>query len=142
MKEAWEAIGVKMKVTSLNGNALIDRLQSGEFEVALLAVSLSPDGNQTALFSCDAANSGLNFSHYCSESWDKLDQEQRVEFDANTRTDLLIQQSATVWADQPVGPLRFGVARTGYSTKLQNFYPNAFGLLWSLPYVWIEGGGS
>ena len=49
-------------------------------------------------------------------------------------------QSFHVWADQPVGPLRFGVARTGYSTKLQNFYPNAFGLLWSLPYVWIEGG--
>lgn len=139
MKEAWEAIGVKMKVTSLNGAALIDRLQSGDFEIALLAVSLSPDGNQTALFSCEAANSGLNFSHYCSEQWDQLDQQQRVEFDANTRTDLLIQQSATVWADQPVGPLRFGVARTGYSTRLQNFYPNAFGLLWSLPYVWIDG---
>ena len=140
MKEAWEAIGVKMNVTSLNGAALVDRLQSGDFQVALLAVSLSPDGNQTALFSCEAANSGLNFSHYCSEQWDQLDQQQRVEFDANKRTDLLIQQSATVWADQPVGPLRFGVARTGYSTKLQNFYPNAFGLLWSLPYVWIDNG--
>lgn len=140
MKEAWEAIGVKMKVTSLNGAALIDRLQTGDFQMALLAVSLSPDGNQTALFSCEAADSGLNFSRYCSEQWDQLDQEQRVEFDAAKRTDLLIQQSATVWADQPVGPLRFGVARTGYSTKLQNFYPNAFGLLWSLPYVWIEGG--
>ncbi len=139
MKEAWNAIGVKMKVTSINGAALIDRLQTGNFEVALLAVSLSPDGNQTALFACDAANSGLNFSHYCSEQWDQLDKEQRVEFDASKRTELLIQQSATVWADQPVGPLRFGVARTGYSTKLQNFYPNAFGLLWSLPYVWIEG---
>ncbi len=142
MKEAWEAIGVKIDVTSLNGAALIDRLQSGNFQVALLAVSLSPDGNQTALFACDAANSGLNFSHYCSQQWDELDKEQRVEFDANRRTDLLIQQSATVWADQPVGPLRFGVARTGYSTKLHNFYPNAFGLLWSLPYVWIDGGGS
>ena len=140
MKEAWDAIGVKMNVTSLNGNALTERLQSGDFEVALVAVSLSPDGNQTGLFSCDAADNGLNFSHYCSQEWDTLDQEQRVEFDAAKRTDLLIQQSATVWADQPVGPLRFGVARTGYTTKLQNFYPNAFGLLWSLPYVWIEGG--
>ncbi|MCA9859730.1 MAG: hypothetical protein KC438_08405, partial [Thermomicrobiales bacterium] len=140
MKEAWETIGVRMKVTSLNGGALISRLEAGDFDVALLAVSLSPDGNQSALFACDAASTGLNFSHYCSDEWDALDEQQRVEFDANTRTQLLIDQSATVWADQPVGPLRFGVARTGYSTKLQNFYPNAFGLLWSLPYVWIEGG--
>ena len=86
-----------MKVTSISGTALIDRLQTGDFQIALLAVSLSPDGNQTALFSCDAANSGLNFSHYCSEQWDQLDQEQRVEFDANKRTELLVQQSATVW---------------------------------------------
>lgn len=142
MKEAWEEIGVKIDLTSLNGPALIERLESGDFDVALLAVSLSPDGNQTALFSCDAAVTGLNFSHYCSEQWDQLDAEQRVEFDAIDRTQILVDQSRLIWEDQPVGPLRFGVARTGYSTKLQNFYPNGFGLLWSLPYVWIEGGSS
>ena len=142
MKEAWEEIGVKIELTSINGAALIERLESGDFDMALLAVSLSPDGNQTALFSCDAATTGLNFSRYCSETWDQLDSKQRVEFDANDRTQLLIDQSQLIWDDQPVGPLRFGVARTGYSTKLQNFYPNGFGLLWSLPYVWIEGGAS
>jgi peptide/nickel transport system substrate-binding protein len=142
MKEAWEEIGVKVELTSIGGAALIERLESGDFDMALLAVSLSPDGNQTALFSCDAATNGLNFSHYCSEQWDQIDSEQRVEFDANDRTQLLIDQSQLIWEDQPVGPLRFGVARTGYSTKLQNFYPNGFGLLWSLPYVWIEGGSS
>lgn len=142
MKEAWEDIGVKIDLTSLNGGALIERLESGDFDMALLAVSLSPDGNQTALFACDAAVTGLNFSHYCSEEWDDLDSQQRVEFDANDRTQLLIDQSRLIWEDQPVGPLRFGVARTGYTTKLQNFYPNGFGLLWSLPYVWIEGGSS
>jgi peptide/nickel transport system substrate-binding protein len=142
MKEAWEEIGVKINLTSLNGGALIERLESGDFDMALLAVSLSPDGNQTALFSCDAATTGLNFSQYCSEAWDQLDSEQRVEFDAVDRTQLLIDQSQLIWEDQPVGPLRFGVARTGYTTKLQNFYPNGFGLLWSLPYVWIEGGSS
>ncbi|MEZ4506355.1 MAG: hypothetical protein R2848_11095 [Thermomicrobiales bacterium] len=52
-----------------------------------------------------------------------------MEFDADARTQLLIDQSQLVWEDQPVGPLRFGVARTGYATKLQNFYPNGFGLL-------------
>ena len=119
---------------------LFDKLQSGDFQMALWAVGLAIDGNQTFLFSCDAASTGFNFSHYCNPEWDKLDQQQRVEFDANKRTDLLIEQSQLIWEDQPVGPLRFGVGRTGYSTKLHNFYPNGFGTLWSLPYVWIEGG--
>jgi hypothetical protein len=50
---------------------------------------------------------------------------------------MLVQQSQIIWQDQPVGPLRFGVYRTGSSERLQNFYPNGFGLLWSLPYIWI-----
>jgi hypothetical protein len=34
--------------------------------------------------------------------------------------------------------IRFGVARTGYNTRLHNFYPNGYGFLWSLPFVWVE----
>jgi peptide/nickel transport system substrate-binding protein len=138
LKEAWDDVGVKVELRSISGQALIDELESGDFEVALLAVSLSPDGNQSALFSCEAAKSGLNFMDYCSERFDELDERQRREFDAAKRTELLIQQSQTVWEDQPVGPMRFGVARTGYSTRIHNFYPNAYGLLWSLPYIWLE----
>lgn len=138
MKEAWEDIGVKIDVQSQNGAVLFDKLQSGDFEMALWAVGLPIDGNQTFLFSCEAASTGFNFARFCSPEWDALDEQQRVTFDANARTDLLIQQSQIIWEDQPVGPLRFGVGRTGYSTDLQNFYPNAFGVLWSLPYVWVD----
>lgn len=139
MKEAWEEIGVKIDVQNVSGAVLLDQLESGDFEIALWAVGLPVDGNQTFLFSCDASSTGFNFSKYCSQEWDKLDEEQRSEFDANKRTQLLIDQSQLIWEDQPVGPLRFGVGRTGYTTRLQNFYPNGFGTLWSLPYVWLEG---
>ena len=142
IKEAWEDIGVKIDLQTMNGAVLFDRMQSGDFEVALTSIYPSVDGNQTFLFSCEAGSTGFNFSRYCSEEWDKLDAEQREEFDANKRTELLIEQSALIWQDQPVGPLRFGVGRTGYTTRLQNFYPNSFGTLWSLPYVWIEGDSS
>src|SRR5680860_1205002 len=140
MQEAWDDIGVNMEPRSISGQALLDALESHEFDMALLAVTLSPDGSQTALFSCDAISFGLNFSSYCSEDWDALDEQQRREFDPDARTDILIQQSQTIWEDQPIGVLRFGVARTGYSTSLRNFYPNGYGFLWSIPYVWIEGG--
>ena len=138
MQEAWDAIGVKMNPKSVSGPALLDALESHDFDMALLAVTLSPDGSQTALFSCEAASFGLNFGSYCSDEWDSLDELQKREFDANARNELLIQQSQTIWEDQPIGVLRFGVARTGYSTELQNFYPNGYGFLWSLPYVWID----
>ncbi|HET8522441.1 MAG TPA: hypothetical protein VFL82_04350 [Thermomicrobiales bacterium] len=42
------------------------------------------------------------------------------------------------FAVSPVGVLRFGVARTGYNTRLHNFYRNGNGFLWSLPYVWVD----
>ncbi|CAN5899882.1 peptide-binding protein [soil metagenome] len=140
MQEAWDDIGVRMEPRSISGQALLDALESHEFDMALLAVTLSPDGSQTALFSCDAISFGLNFSSYCSEEWDALDEQQRREFDPDARTELLIEQSQTIWEDQPIGVLRFGVARTGFSTTLHNFYPNGYGFLWSIPYVWIESG--
>lgn len=142
IKEAWEDVGVKINLQNINGQVLLERLKTGDFEMALFAIGLSVDGNQSFLFSCDAASTGFNFSHYCNEQWDKLDEEQKVEFDANKRTELLIEQSQMIWEDQPVGPFRFGVGRTGYTTRLHNFYPNGFGTLWSLSYVWIDGGSS
>jgi peptide/nickel transport system substrate-binding protein len=138
MQEAWDEIGVKMEPRSVAGPALLDALESRDFEMALLAVTLSPDGSQTALFACDSVAFGLNFGSYCSEEWDTLDEQQRREFDPAARTELLIQQSQTIWEDQPVGVLRFGVARTGYTTELRNFYPNGYGFLWSLPYIWLD----
>jgi peptide/nickel transport system substrate-binding protein len=138
LQEAWASVGVDMEPRSMSGQALLDALESRDFDMALLAVSLSPDGSQTALFACDAITTGLNFSSYCSEEWDTLDAQQRREFDANARTELLIQQSQVIWEDQPIGVLRFGVARTGYTTALHNFYPNGYGFLWSVPYIWIE----
>jgi ABC-type transport system substrate-binding protein len=139
MQDAWDEIGVKMEPRSISGPALLDALETRDYDMALLAVTTSPDGSQTSLFSCDAISSGLNFGSYCSEEWDTLDAAQRREFDADARNELLIQQSQLIWEDQPIGVLRFGVARTGYTTTLRNFYPNGYGFLWSLLWVWIDG---
>jgi ABC-type transport system substrate-binding protein len=138
MQEAWAAVGVKMEPKSVSGGALIDSLDQHDFQVALLAISLTPDGSQGQIFGCEAYQSGFNFMRYCNQQWDQLDQEQRREFDPAKRVQLLIEQSKLIWTDQPVGVIRFGVARTGYSTRLHNFYPNGYGFLWSLPYVWVE----
>lgn len=139
MQDAWDEVGVKMEPRSVSGPALLDALETHDFDMALLAVTTSYDGSQTSLFSCDAISFGLNFGSFCNEEWDVLDDQQRREFNPDARNELLIEQSALIWDQQPIGVLRFGVARTGYTTTLHNFYPNGYGFMWSLPWVWIEG---
>jgi ABC-type transport system substrate-binding protein len=102
------------------------------------AYGLTPDGDQGILFTCESYVSGFNFGRYCNQKYDELDQQQQREFDPAARNELLIQQSQIVWDEQPVGPIRFGVARTGYNTRIHNFHPNGYGLLWSLPYIWAD----
>ena len=60
---------------------------------------------------------------YCNGEWDALNETQKREFDTAVRTEQLIQQSQLIWDEQPVGPIRFGIARTGYNTRIHNFHP-------------------
>jgi len=135
---AWEDVGVKMQLDSVEGNGFSDRLRDHDFDMYLSAYGLTPDGDQGILFSCDAYRNGFNFGRYCNEQWDQLDTAQKREFDQDKRTELLVLQSQIVWDELPVGPIRFGVARTGYNTRIHNFHPNGYGLLWSLPYLWVD----
>jgi peptide/nickel transport system substrate-binding protein len=137
MQEAWKAVGVDMEPRATSD--MLSILDKHDFEMALLAFQLGTDGSQTILYSCSAYDNGLNFGKFCDQNWDALDQQQRREFDPAKRGDLLVQQSEIVWQQQPVGMIRFGVARTGYNIRLHNFYPNGYGFLWSLPYVWVDG---
>ncbi len=138
MQQAWSEIGVKVKVDLVPGGTLLEALDAREFDIALIAFNFGPDGSQGALFTCDAYETGFNFSRYCNPGYDALDQQQKREFDPAQRNDLLIEQSNLVWNDLPVGMIRFGVGRTGYTTRLHNFYPNGYAFLWSLPWVWLE----
>lgn len=138
MQEAWAQIGVDMELDSIQGGALTDRLRAHDFDMYLLAFGLGADGDQTSLFSCEAYSNGFNFGRFCSEAWDDLNELQKREFDTAARTELLIQQSQIIWEEQPIGPIRFGIARTGYNTRIHNFYPTGYGFLWSLPYLWVD----
>jgi peptide/nickel transport system substrate-binding protein len=137
-QEAWKQIGVKVKLEALDGNGLINALNAHDFDMAFLAFNLSTDGSQTQLFGCSQYEQGFNFMRYCNSQWDELDEQQKREFNAEKRTQLLIEQSQIIWADQGVGVIRFGIARTGYSNTLHNFHPNGYGFLWSLPYIWLD----
>ncbi|CAN5630949.1 peptide-binding protein [soil metagenome] len=139
MQEAWKNIGVDANLEAISSDLLLQRLEDHDFDMAFLAFNLSSDGDQGLLFRCDQIENGLNFSSYCNPAWDALDELQKREFDSAARNQQLIDQSQIIWEDEPVGVIRFGVARTGYSDSIHNFYPNGYGFLWSLPYMWVDG---
>lgn len=138
--DAWKVIGLDVKVDTVSGSVLQQSLDETEYDVALLAFGLLPDGSQGYLFTCEAAVSSFNYSGYCNPEYDALDDLQKREFDRTKRTQMQIELSQMIWQDLPIGPIRFGVARTGYADTIHNFFPNGYGFLWSLPFVWVESG--
>jgi peptide/nickel transport system substrate-binding protein len=138
MQEAWGEVGADVEIEEVPGGTLLEALDARDFELALVAFNFGPDGGQGPLYTCDAYDASFNFMRYCNPEYDELEQQQRREFDRGKRIDLLVQQANLVWSDLPVGMMRFGVGRTGYTTRLHNFYPNGYAFLWSLPYVWLE----
>lgn len=137
MQEEWAKIGVEVDLENFTGD-VEQRLRSGDFDLVLLAPGFSPDGGQGIFFTCDAVESGFNFGGYCNPALDELEEAQLRELDPARRRELLVEQQRLIWADLPVFPIRFGVARTGYTDRLHNFYPNSYGFLWSLPYLWVD----
>ncbi len=140
LQEAWKAVGVDVQLENLSGDVLQQRLFDGDFDLSLLAINLTPDGSQGLMFTCDAITTGFNFGSYCNKDYDALDAQQLREFDPAKRTQMQVELSQIIWRDLPVGPIRFGVARTGYSGHIHNFFPNGYGFLWSLPFVWVDSG--
>jgi peptide/nickel transport system substrate-binding protein len=140
LQEAWKAIGVEVQLENISGEVLQQQLLDGNFDLSLLAINLTPDGSQGLLFTCEAQTTGFNFGKYCNQEYDALDAQQLREFDPTLRKQTQVQLSQIVWRDLPIGPIRFGVARTGYSAHIHNFFPNGYGFLWSLPFVWVDSG--
>ncbi|MGH2531391.1 MAG: ABC transporter substrate-binding protein [Thermomicrobiales bacterium] len=137
MQQAWAEIGVEMTPVLIDLQTLIETV-AGErnFEMAMLGFSWDATANQGAMFACGG---GFNVMGYCNPRYDEMDEQQRYELDEARRVELLIAQANIIWAEMPVGIIEFIQGRTGYGAHLHNFHPNAYALLWSLPYVWVEG---
>jgi peptide/nickel transport system substrate-binding protein len=140
MQEAWRAVGIQVELQNISGEVLQERLFDGDFDLSLIAINLTPDGNQGLLFTCVSNTTGFNFGSYCNPDYDAIDARQLREFDTTKRTELQVNLNRIIWTDLPVLPIRFGVARTGYNNRIHNFFPNGYGFLWSLPFVWVESG--
>jgi len=139
MQEAWAEVGIDMLPQAVPFPTLQQRVDDGEYDVALFGFSWSPDGGQGLMFRCDAfAPEGFNSMRYCNEQYDQLDDQQLRTLDDEARRQLQIQLSNIANNDAANGILVFRQEQTGYSDRIHNFFPTGFGYIWSWPYVWVE----
>jgi peptide/nickel transport system substrate-binding protein len=141
MQEAWAEIGVEMVPNAVDfGSVLIPAItENFDYQVALLGFSWDITGDQAPMFATDQYIQGFNMMRYSNPEVDALYREANRTVDPERRRELLIEASNIVNNDLPVGIVVFSEARVGYTTRMQNYHPNAYGdFLWNIDTVWLQ----
>lgn len=138
-QQAWQEIGIEMTPAEMPITTLLDSANARTFDALLLDFVWFVDGDQGSLFRCDALPpNGFNQVGYCNPEFDRLNDEQLLELDVDRRNQLLIEQSNIVNDEVGIGMLFFDQAIVASSPRLHNYFPNGYGILASLPRVWVE----
>ncbi|MGH2535719.1 MAG: ABC transporter substrate-binding protein [Thermomicrobiales bacterium] len=139
MQEAWAEVGIDMLPQAIPFTTLQERVDTGDYDVALFGFSWSADGGQGIMFRCDSMPpNGFNSMRYCNEEYDALDDQAQRELDPEARIQLLVQQSNIANNDAANGILVFRQEMSGYSERVNNFNPGGFGFMWSFQFAWVE----
>lgn len=141
MQEMWKAVGVDCQPNPVDfGQVLVPALTTTfDYQVCFLAFIWDATGDQSAMFHTSSYGAGFNFMKYSNPEVDALIEQANRELDEAKRVELLIEANDLINEDLPLAVLWFRQGRTAYNTRLHNFVPNApGGLLWSIPYVWVD----
>ena len=129
LQDAWRAVGIEATPRAMEFSAMTEVLTSDHnFDVALLGFSWNATFIQDAMFDCNQYEGGFNFVKYCNEKVDALNEKATREFDDDARRELIIEATNLVNEDLPVAVMHFSKANVGYSERLQNFEPSAWGV--------------
>jgi len=142
LQDAWSQIGVQMTPNPVDfDTVLVPAItENFNYEACLLAFNWDPTGDQSAMFHSNAQDGqGFNFMSYSNPEVDALLDKANRTIDPAARVETLIEANNLINDDLPIVVISFRYDRTAYNVRMHNFHPNApGGLLWSLPYVWVE----
>lgn len=91
VQDDWKKIGVNTKIVSFEWGEYNKRARSGEHMGVMYGWTGDngdPDNFLHTLASCDSLKSGLNYSRWCYEPYDKLINEAKRKSDVSERTEL------------------------------------------------------
>lgn len=137
MQDAWRAVGISAQPTSLDFPALVDTITGDHaFDMAFLGFGWDATFIQELMFGCDQYDGGFNVVRYCNPQLDDINARARRTLPEAPRRELVIAATDMINEDLPVGVLHFSDANIGYSTRLQNFQPTAWGL--DITRIWMS----
>jgi peptide/nickel transport system substrate-binding protein len=137
MQDAWQEVGVDAQPTSLDFPALLGTITGDHtFDMAFLGFGWDATFIQDLMFGCDQYEGGFNVVRYCNPQLDEINARAKRTLPEAPRRELVIAATDMINEDLPVGILHFTDATIGYSSRLQNFRPTAWGL--DLTSIWIR----
>jgi peptide/nickel transport system substrate-binding protein len=137
MQDAWRAVGIDAQPTALDFPALVGTITGDHnFDMAFLGFGWDATFIQDLMFGCNQYEGGFNVVRYCNPELDEINARAKRTLQEAPRRELVIAATDIINEDLPVGVLHFIDANIGYSTRLQNFHPTAWGL--DLSVIWIS----
>jgi peptide/nickel transport system substrate-binding protein len=139
-QEAWGAIGLRVNLVSEPQPTMIERVQQGNYQLSVLAVTWTNMGDQGAIHgTAGIPPNGFNIVRWSNEEYDALQAQQLVELDPDKRREILIEMSNIFNDAAPEILLYFTKGLAASQPRVQNFYPNGNTLLnWTLQWMWID----
>ena len=120
--------GFDVKLEVAESASLLDRLKSGDYQLALLIWSgrPDPDANVAMWVACDGF---INWGQYCDPALDQILRRARSTTDANERARLYAQAAAIYLAARPYLFLYHLKWFWGVSARLDGFVPHRDGII-------------
>ena len=138
IQEGWSKnLGVKVELDNSEFQVYLDRLKTGDFQVARLGWSADYNDATTFLNQYRTVDAGNNYTNWENAQYKELLDKATAETDATKRLDLLKQAEAILVEEMPVLPIY-------YYTNVSVSKPNVKGLVVSplghiqLQYVDVE----
>jgi peptide/nickel transport system substrate-binding protein len=141
-QDNWKAIGVDAQPNSVDFDTVMMPALTSSFDFQVIFLGFdwaSPSGSQEAMFGTEYKGAGFNAMGYSNAQYDELSAQANRELDPEKRREILIQATNIANDDAPACTLWFAKRRIAYNVKVQNYVPTANGLLWSLPYIVVQG---
>jgi peptide/nickel transport system substrate-binding protein len=140
LQEAWKVIGAEMTPNAIEFPALVDVVTNTfDYEVCKLGFNWDATGNQGPMYNTDQYKVGFNFTKYSNPQVDELNKGAKTELDEEKRRQMLIESTNIVNTELPVAVTHFTNDKTGFSTRLQNYYAKGGNVITAfVPYVWIK----
>jgi peptide/nickel transport system substrate-binding protein len=139
LQQSFKDVGMEILPVAGPQPTIIDRIMTMDYQLSIIGITWYADGDQGVLFRCESASpNGFNLAHWCNPEYDALDDQQVAELDRDKRMGILKEMSNIVSEDAANTILYFDQGIVGNQPRLKNFFPNGYGITWSINWMWVD----